>query len=96
VAEALAAIERLRDDKEFRRSIVENGRRRAQETTSAKLVVRWRKFLEEIAVPTYEHWRAELVYRQAFLQRRYLALVSDRIRRYLEFKIEGMQRRLMR
>lgn len=82
--EVISALERLRDDQEWRYAIVENGILRAQETQPAQLVARWRNFITKIAVPAYERWcNASEGTRQMFLARRYLALkinhVQDRM-----------------
>lgn len=74
-AEAIAALKRLRDDREFRQAMVENGRIRAEETKPERLVVEWRHFFTKVAVPAYEHWRAASgLTRKIFLLRRDLAL----------------------
>jgi hypothetical protein len=79
--DAIAALKRLRDDKELRHAMIENGRVRAEETKAERLVERWRSFLTEIAVPAYERWcTASSLTRQTFLKRRYLAVETKDLR----------------
>lgn len=78
--EIIAALKRLRDNPELRQAIIENGLTRAQETNPDKLVIRWRKFITDIAVPAYEGWRsASELTRQTFLKRRYLAVKANKL-----------------
>lgn len=54
--EVISALRRLRDDKELRYAMVENGRLRAKETQPANMVAKWQDFLINVAVPTYKNW----------------------------------------
>lgn len=82
--ELFAALERLRDDKNLRQAMMENGRIRAEETKPAKIALRWRYFFTHVAIPAYDRWEgASNLSRQFFWQRR-----------YLEVKMAGMQRRV--
>lgn len=82
--EVIQALQRLRDDVNLRQAMVENGRLRSQENHPIKLVERWGNFLTEVATPAYERWRSAPNWRRrAFLQRR-----------YLEIKMNGVKRRL--
>ncbi|MFB2919453.1 MULTISPECIES: glycosyltransferase [Aerosakkonema] len=81
VQEAIAALVRLRDDKNLRHAMVENGRVRAEETQPENLVKRWRNFLTDVAVPAYERWcSASNLSRQTLLQRQYIDLKIHRMR----------------
>ena len=53
------ALLRLRDDLQWRKSIVENGRQRATEFSDEAITRRWRRFIEQEAIPAYEMWLAE-------------------------------------
>lgn len=93
--EVFAALKRLRDRADLRQAMAENGRIRAEETEPAKLVAKWRTFLTDTAVPAYERWcKASSLNQQAFFQRRYLTLQANRLRRYVQLKVGGLQRRL--
>jgi len=84
--EAIEAIKRLKNDKEFRNRMVENGRIRAKETEKAEIIKRWEHFLTEIAPPAYERWRAMPDFkRKSFL-----------LSRFLNYKTEGLMIRLKR
>ncbi len=81
VDEVLLALKRLRDDKELRRAMVENGKLRAEELQPDQLVRQWRTFLTDIAIPAYERWcKASNSTRKVFLIRRDLAMQTKGIR----------------
>lgn len=73
--EVISALKQLRDNKELRRAVVENGWFRARETQPATMVARWQDFLTNIAVPSYKnwcsmtHWEQQLFFRarQSFI-----------------------------
>ena len=82
--EIIAALKRLQDNPELRRAMIENGLVRAAETNPQQLINRWRKFITDIAVPTYERWcNASDLSRQNFLKRRYLAVKFNKIQERL-------------
>ncbi|MBD2744812.1 hypothetical protein [Coleofasciculus sp. FACHB-1120] len=84
--EALAALQRLRNDAQLRRAMIGNGRIRSQESHPAKLVAQWRNFLTDVAVPDYNRWcRASNLARHTFL-----------IRRDLDIKTQGMRSQIRR
>ncbi|HBB32109.1 MAG TPA: hypothetical protein DDZ80_18700 [Cyanobacteria bacterium UBA8803] len=81
VDEAIAALKRLRDDRELRQAMIENGRIRAADTTPASLTARWRNFLTDIVVPAYHHWCMSSDWtRQLFLTRRALDIKTQGMR----------------
>jgi len=81
----LRALEQLRDNVELRHAIVKNGFWRAQTTHPSKLAKTWCKFLTEIATPAYEHWVSTPKWgQQMFLQRRYLEIKANGVRRRLK------------
>lgn len=84
--DVLAALKRLRDDLDFRRSIVENGKLRAQEIDPQNLVERWKSFLTDICIPAYDRWCS-----LSSWQRKKFFLERD-----LAQKVSGIQRRLLR
>lgn len=82
--ELVAALKRLRDDKQLRHQIIENGHQRSQETTPKQLVAKWQNFLINEAVPAYENWcRLSDWERFTFLLQRDLAIQTKGMRRYL-------------
>jgi hypothetical protein len=80
----IAALERLRDDKEFRQAMVEHGKIRAKETDPANLTQQWKNLITQEVVPAYEAWRTSPLYRQSFLQRRRLAVETREMRKALQ------------
>lgn len=56
LAEVISALKRLRDDPELRRTLVENGRVRAQAVQPSMITARWCKFFTDIAIPAYYNW----------------------------------------
>jgi hypothetical protein len=68
------ALERLRDDTEFRERMVANGRERSREIDDAALTIRWRHMLEQEAIPEFERWRrSSSTRRRAWQVRRAIA-----------------------
>lgn len=81
--QAIAALQRLRDDKQLRQDMVENGKQRAVEIAPENLAKRWRNFLVDICVPAYENWRTASNWnRQWFFMGRYLAIKWNRIEQW--------------
>ncbi len=56
-AEAASALARLRDDPALRQSMVDNGHRRTPEVSDEGFTRRWRRFIEDDAIPAYQRWR---------------------------------------
>lgn len=82
--EIIAALKHLRDNPELRHAMIENGFMRARETEPEQLVMRWRKFITDIAIPTYERWcGASELTRQSFLKRRSLAVKLNKLQERL-------------
>lgn len=80
----IAALERLRDDKELYRAIVENGKLRAKETNIVNLTQRWKNLIANEIVPAYEIWRSSPLYRQSFLKKRWLAIETRELRKSMQ------------
>ncbi|MDX2212296.1 MAG: hypothetical protein SFY66_03295 [Oculatellaceae cyanobacterium bins.114] len=57
IDDLITALSRLQWDKKLYQNMIENGKRRAQETTTQALVNRWSHFLMNVAVPAYDRWR---------------------------------------
>jgi hypothetical protein len=87
LAETIAALKRLRNDRELRQAMIENGRVRARETQVANLVNQWRDFITDVAVPAYDRWCAASRWtQQAILMRAYLSLKIYRLQFLLHFR----------
>jgi hypothetical protein len=54
--EAMAALVQLRDDPDLRAAMAQNGLVRSREFTAKETVRRWIRFLEEVAIPSYNSW----------------------------------------
>lgn len=54
--EVISSLKQLRDSKELRLSMVENGLIRAKETQPDVMIARWQSFFTDVAVPTYNAW----------------------------------------
>jgi hypothetical protein len=88
--EAIAALNRLRNDRSLRLAMVENGKIRAKEVGNAQITLQWRNFLTNVAVPAYYRWCTASVWQQQiFLKRRYLILKLNRIQRRFNQILSG-------
>jgi len=77
VEEVIFALRQLRDDKELRQSMVQNGWIRAKETQPDVMVEKWQNFLTNVVVPTYESWCSmSRIQQQIFLGERQLFMSS--------------------
>ena len=56
MAELLSCLDRLQQNVTVRRTLVNNGKRRAVHYTSAAIVNRWQQFLDHVAIPSYWTW----------------------------------------
>lgn len=54
--ELISALERLKHDLNFRQALVQNGKIAARAIAPTCILARWRNFLEQIAIPTYDRW----------------------------------------
>jgi hypothetical protein len=79
-----AALEKLRDDLAFRRSLVDNGSIAARRFTPEKILDRWRAFLVDIATPAFENWLSLPRYRQEIIRQRDLySFFGEKVNRKL-------------
>ncbi|PZO56274.1 MAG: hypothetical protein DCF15_09190 [Phormidesmis priestleyi] len=53
----LVALDRLKEDVQWRRSLLAQGTLRQQDYTPEKIVRKWQVFLEAVAIPAYREWR---------------------------------------
>jgi hypothetical protein len=54
--EVIAALIQLRDNPDLRAAMAENGFRRSREVSAEATVQRWIRFLEDVAIPSYNSW----------------------------------------
>lgn len=54
--EVLLSLSQLQNNANLRLAMIENGFLRAQETSPDNMVLKWKGFLTDIAVPAYEKW----------------------------------------
>lgn len=78
VSEAFSALQRLKNDISFRNSMVENGHTRAKESEPDETVKKWINYLDNVAIPAYEHWASKTEIDQN-------KFISSRKRSYLKF-----------
>ncbi len=74
--EALACLERLRNDRPLREDMAEHGRERAREFTPEKIAGHWERFFLDTAVPCFRAWERSALTRRLFDLR--MKLFSDR------------------
>jgi hypothetical protein len=79
VDDIACAVRRLRDDPALRQAMVENGRSRAAEFSTERIVSRWRMMVEHEIVPAFERWRRSNWRRQVHgpLRRLFKRLAPD-------------------
>ena len=68
--EALAALEKLKQQPKLRTAMVKNGHQRAEATQTANLVEDWKTFLSDVAEPAYENWCRLPAYQKTFFLQR--------------------------
>ena len=70
--EVIEALKSLKENASLRQSMVDNGRIRARETSSDKMVERWKSFINDVAIPSYFKWSSLPRWRQKlfFVKRR--------------------------
>jgi len=91
LTEVIAALKRLRDDKELRRAVVENGWMRAKETQPDEMIKKWQYLITEIAVPAYKKWYSMSPWQQQmFFKARYSFLSARPIYYNLKSQISRM------
>lgn len=64
--ETIEAVKKLKDNDDLRHMIIENGFRRAQETSRDTLVQQWQKLITEFLIPKYYLWTESSFRRQYF------------------------------
>lgn len=78
------ALKRLREDSALRRAMVENGKKRAQETHPQQIARRWQQLITEELVPEYEAWISSSWRRLTFIKRRQWAIQTRERRKRLQ------------
>lgn len=81
--ELFAAIKKLCNNPHLYRDMIHNGQIRAQETAPENMIVLWKNFLEEMAIPAYKNWvNAAPIQRNWFL-----------LRRELDYRVNNLHKR---
>jgi hypothetical protein len=81
VNDTIVALQRLRDDKELRYAMMENGRVRAEATQPEKLVSQWHTFITDVAIPAHNRWcNLSSLTQKIYLARRYLAVKENNLK----------------
>jgi hypothetical protein len=78
LTEVIAALRRLKADKELRLAMVKQGQSRALETAPDAMVKRWQDFLTDIAIPAYYDWCTKPVWQQQLFFKIRKTFVSSR------------------
>lgn len=79
VDDAIAAIQRLKDNPDLRRAMVQNGFQRAKEIEPDAIIQRWQSFILDVAVPAYEQRKfASSISQQLSFAKRCYGLLSQR------------------
>lgn len=74
VQDAIAALKRLRDDKELRQAMSKNGQVRAKDVQSENITKQWQIFFIDIVFPAYQKWCwLNSLNRPLFLSHRYIS-----------------------
>lgn len=63
-SELIAALKRLKADRELRHRLVQNGCAQTHRIRTDAIASEWRKFLTTIAVPAWENWRVQSFWEQ--------------------------------
>lgn len=88
LSEVIAALKRLREDKELRSNMLKNGQIRAEETNPENMVKCWKDFLKNIVIPAYKSWCSMPTWQQeAFFNARKLFIGSRPIYYQLKAKL---------
>ncbi len=81
VNDAIIALKHLRDRKELRDAMVENGRVRAAATQPETLINQWRTFITDVAVPAYHRWcQTSNLNQKIYLARHYLTIKENNLK----------------
>lgn len=77
--ETILAVKNLKNNPELYSAMVQNGLKRAEEFTVEQVLIKWIKFFEEYAYPTYEKWlKLTDLQKKTLFWRRYLAFKLHR------------------
>jgi hypothetical protein len=92
--ETVAAIRRLRDDRDLRQRMMRNGFTRAQEIHPARLAEEWQRLFTGAIVPAYAEWADASPWVQAmFRHRRAWAFRRRSVARKVSDQLGGVRRR---
>ncbi len=80
VSDTIEALKRLRDNKALREAMVKNGIERAEVFSSENLVIRWRNFLTNVAIPAYYRWCNSGWQQKLYLAKHYLTVQENNLK----------------
>jgi hypothetical protein len=94
--DTLNALRKLREDRDFRSKIVENGLLRAQEINSTQITQIWQNIIAEKLIPAYQTWCNSPGFSRNFLQRREFGAKTREKRKQIQQlrNIVGLRTRL--
>lgn len=77
----ITALKKLRDDKNLRSAMVQNGQMRSESFKAENIVAQWRKFITDVAIPTYYRWHTTpLLHKKFCLARHYLTVEENNLK----------------
>ncbi len=80
VEDTIEALKRLRDNKELREAMVKNGIERVEVFSAENLVIRWRNFLTDVAIPAYYRWCDSGLQQKLYLAKQYLTVQENNLK----------------
>ncbi len=79
-AEILSALKRLRDDKAYRKDMIENGKKRAREVSAEAITGEWRKLFSDVVMPAFLDWYSlPVLKKKEYFIKRYFSYFLYRI-----------------
>ena len=84
VEETLKVVQRLKTDHALRQAMIQNGFKRAEETTQDQLSDRWINLIQNNLIPSYSRWEQSSSHRANFLRLRRIAIQTREQRKQLQ------------
>jgi hypothetical protein len=82
--EVIEALVKLRDNPELRAAMIDNGMQRAKEVNADATAKRWIRFLNEIAIPSYQYWvETPRIMQKVSIADNCISYLANRLRRKL-------------
>ncbi len=80
VEDTIEALKKLRHNKALREAMVKNGIERAEVFTSETLVIQWRNFITDVAIPAYHRWCNSGLQQKLYLAKQYLKVKENNLK----------------